>query len=137
MSSKLNTRELTVVPTGADIELEISTSPRQRTADDASHTDSPETAEHATDPNGTGHSRRSKLRTATVMVALCVSEFRCIPHFYTTRSFTSPRYNQKFASLTNCQKVDPIYCSTQQHNCGHRSPYYMRRPQICIRLCLD
>ena len=81
MSHKRNAREQLVGRTGTDIELEIATSLRQPTstcADDALYTRTAEIAdptEQAIDPSGMEHAKRSKLRTATVMIALCVSVF--------------------------------------------------------------
>ena len=76
MSHKRNAHEQSAVPTGTDIELEIATSLRQSpSADNALHTKTAEItdpAEQTIDASGMEHVNQSKLRTATVMIALCV-----------------------------------------------------------------
>jgi hypothetical protein len=43
----------------------------------------------------------------------------------------------KIVSLPDHEIVNPVHCSAQQYNCGHRCSNYMRRPQVCVRVCLD
>ncbi|KAJ4300847.1 hypothetical protein N0V90_002935 [Kalmusia sp. IMI 367209] len=75
-------------PAGTDMELAIVPVARENTNNDSHPSDPSGNADNAHSPPAVEHSHRTKLRTITVMVALCVS----ITYFSTTNSRKSKNY---------------------------------------------